>query len=364
MLDVDIARTLGDFRLEVAFKAPLPGVVALFGPSGSGKTSIVQAIAGLQAPDRGRIAVGDSCLYDAARGFNVAAEHRRMGYVFQDGRLFPHLRVEANLRFGQRRAPGPVRPGEFDAVVALLGLQALLHRRPATLSGGEKQRVALGRALLAQPRLLLMDEPLAALDAARKEEVLPYIERLRDELGLPMVFVSHAWPEVARLADTLVLIEAGRVVTSGPLVELTARSDLAVLAERDDAGSVIDTLVVGHDRARMLTRLAFQGGGLDAPLIDLAIGARLRVRIQARDVIVATGRPDGLSLHNVLPARVRAVVPVAGPQATVALDVGGTVILARITKDAVTGLGLAPGVDAYALIKSVAVDRIGRRPWS
>jgi molybdate transport system ATP-binding protein len=273
--------------------------------------------------------------------------------VFQDARLFPHLSVETNLRYGMRRAPaGGIG---FDDVVSLLGIGAVLGRRPHTLSGGERQRVAIGRALLAQPRLLMLDEPLASLDAARKAEILPYLVGLK-ALGLPMIYVSHASEEVFLLADTLVLLEAGRTVAAGPLDELAARGDLP-LAGRDDAGAVIALRVAGHDPARRLSLLKADGMELWVPLQDVVVGARVRARVPAREVILATEPPRAISVHNILPGRVRAITEVPRRHAAlVEVAIGEAALLARVTPDAVARLALVPGVPVLALVKSMAVD--------
>lgn len=358
-LAVHLLRRLGGFRLEVAFEAPTPGVVALFGPSGAGKSSIVAGIAGLARPEQGRVAVDGTVLVDTAQGVALAPERRRVGVVFQDARLFPHLSVEANLRYGLNRAPRSERRIGFVPVVEMLGIGHLLARRPHTLSGGERQRVAVGRALLAQPRLLLMDEPLASLDAARKAEVLPFLERLRDTIRLPILYVSHDWGEVSRLADTLVLVEAGRVVAAGPIAALAADARLP-MAARADAGAVFDATVEAHEAARGLTRIAFAGGGLLAPILDAAPGSRIRLRIPAREVALATERPRAISLHNVLPGTVAAIGPGPGPGlATVSVRIGGAVLPAQVTLDAVARLGLADGSAVFALVKSVAIARPG-----
>ena len=356
MLDVAVKKRLGGFDLNVAFIAPVPGVVALFGVSGAGKSSLVNVIAGLVRPDTGHVRLGDQILFDAARGIDVPVERRRIGYVFQDARLFPHLGVAANLRYGLNRAPAGAGSIGFDTVVDLLGLAPLLTRRPHRLSGGERQRVALGRALLAQPRLLLMDEPLASLDAARKREVLPYVELLRDELKLPIVYVSHAMNEVARMADTLVLLESGRVLAHGPLTELAARADLPLADDGFDVGAIFDAVVGTHDAPRGLTTLAFAGGTLLSPLLDLPAGTRRRLRIRARDVVLATKRPEAISVHNILPGTVIDVTPRGAAGALVRLRVGNAVLLARVTRDAVEQLGLAPGSEAFALLKSAVIE--------
>jgi molybdate transport system ATP-binding protein len=358
VLEVALRGRLGAFELDVAFVAATPGIVALFGPSGAGKTSVVEAIAGLLRPRAGRIVVDGAVFLDTEAGVDLPAERRRVGYVFQDARLFPHLGVAANLRYGLRRAPAGERRIGFDAVVELLGIAHLLGRRPHRLSGGERQRVALGRALLAQPRLLLMDEPLAALDAERRQEVLPYLERLHAELALPVIYVSHAMSEVVRLADSLVLIERGRVAAAGSLAEISRRTDLPLFATRFGAGAVLDAVVDGHDPTRGLTRLAIPGAALLVPLLDLPVGARrrVRVRVRARDVILAAERPRAVSVRNVLPARVVELRPLGPAQVAARVDLGGSELVAQLTRDAVAELGLAPGVAAFALVKSVAVD--------
>ena len=328
MLDIALRHAFPDFNLDIAFTAP-PGVTALFGPSGSGKSTVLAAVAGLLRPAAGRVALDGTVLLDTAARLAVPAEKRRCGVVFQDSRLLPHLSVDANLRYGARRAPrGAAGPG-FDEVVALLGIAPLLPRRPRALSGGEKQRVALGRALLSRPRLLLMDEPLAALDAPRRAAILPFLERLRDGWNLPVLYVTHALDEVDRLADTLVLLDAGRVQAAGPIEALSARTDLPLLSNRRDAGAVLPCTVDEHAPARGLTRLRFDGGTLLVPLRPEPPGTRLRLRLRARDVAVATEMPRGISTHNVLPATVAAVEPSGPHEAFVALMVGPATVLAR-----------------------------------
>jgi molybdate transport system ATP-binding protein len=348
MISVALRKDFPGFTLDVAFAAPTPGVVALFGPSGAGKSSIVAGIAGLLRPDAGEVVVDGVVLSDA-----VPVERRRLGLVFQDARLFPHMNVETNLRYGLRRAPA----GEigFDAVVGLLGLERLLDRRPHSLSGGERQRVAIGRALLSQPRLLLLDEPLASLDAARKAEILPYLLRLKTALKLPIIYVTHALDEVFALADTLVLLDAGRVVASGPVAELSSRADLP-LAVRDDAASVFDAVVADHHPARRLSLLRAGTMQLWVPLVAAAVGQAMRVRIPAREIILATEAPNAISLHNIIPGVVQAIhIDAARHAALVEIDAGAA-LLARVTPDAVARLGLKPGSQVLALVKSMSVD--------
>lgn len=355
ILDVALLKRLGSFLLDAAFVAPADGVTALFGPSGSGKSTIVNAIAGLTRPDSGHIRVGEQTLFDATAGIEQPPQRRRIGYVFQEARLFPHMRVRNNLLYGYRRAPKGDRRIELEAVVELLGIESLLTRRPLALSGGERQRVVLGRALLAQPRLLLMDEPMTALDAGRKAEILPYIERLRDELRLPIVYVSHSVEEVARLADTVVVLEQGRVAAVGALADVMARLELFPPDSPYEAGAVVPVQVAAHDPSLGLTTLVFAGGELVVPRVQQALGARLRVRIRARDVMLALAKPIDLSAINVLPAVVSDLRQ-DGCHADVQVAIGMTRLIARITRHSATRLTLAPNKQVFAVIKSVAID--------
>jgi molybdate transport system ATP-binding protein len=353
-LDVALRHSFPGSEIDIAFRVPLSGITVLFGPSGAGKSTVIAAAAGLLRPDSCRIALGGAVLADTASGVWTAPEHRRVGLVFQDARLFPHMRVESNLRYGMRRAP-PGRIG-FDDVVALLGIAPLLGRRPGTLSGGERQRVAIGRALLAQPRLLLMDEPLASLDAARKAEILPYLNRLNAALGLPVLYVTHALDELVRLADSVVLIEAGRVLEAGPLDEIASRGDLA-FGHRQDSGSVFPARVAAHDPARALTRLDTGGAPIMVPLRDSPVGQAVRVRIPAREVILARTPPAEISVTNILPGTVRAITrDGASHAAFVEVMVGPYAVLARVTTDAVARLRLAPGEPVHAMCKSMSID--------
>jgi molybdate transport system ATP-binding protein len=354
-LSVSFRHSFGATDFDIAFTAPAPGVTALFGPSGSGKSTTVLAIAGLFRPDAARIVLpGGEVVADTARGVFVPPEHRRIGLVFQDARLFPHLSVRANLRYGQRRNPAGTTG--FDDVVDLLGIGALLGRRPHTLSGGERQRVAIGRALLSQPRLLALDEPLASLDDERRAEILPYLARLRTALRLPMLLVSHDLREVARLADTLVLIRAGRVLAAGPLPAIAARADLP-LATRDDAAAVLDARVLAHDPPRRLTRVQAAGREWLVPLRNDTPGTALRLRVPAREVVLATIAPAQVSVQNTLAGTVGAIVQDAPAHVSlVEIDFDGASILARLTPDAVERLALARGTPVLALIKSVALE--------
>jgi len=356
MLEVDVGLRRGAFALDCAFSSDAP-IVALFGRSGAGKTTVVQAIAGIARPERGRIVVAERTLFDAAAGIDVPPEARRVGYVFQDALLFPHLDVRANLHYGERLTPASERFVDPARVIALLGLANLLGRRPASLSGGERQRVAIGRALLASPRLLLLDEPLASLDGARKAEILAYIEILRDELRLPMVYVSHAVEEVTRLADHVVAIADGRVAAQGDATEVLSRPEVGAWAGRYEAGAVLEARVRRLDERWDLTTLEFPGGELVVPNLDALPGEPVRVRVRARDVAIALEPPRGVSIRNAFPARVKALERQFGAMVDVRLDVGGIPLVARITRRSADELGLAPGQPVVALVKAVSIDR-------
>lgn len=352
--DISLRHRRGGFALDVAFSFSSPGVTALFGPSGAGKTTIIHAIAGLIRPDEGRIAIDGETLLDTGRGVFVAAAKRRMGVVFQDARLFPHLPVKANLSYGRIRAPEKASEDEFSGIVTLLGLERLLDRRPRTLSGGERSRVALGRALLMRPRALLLDEPLAALDTARKAEILPYLERVRDEARIPVLYVSHAMDEVARLADRMIVLHEGRVAAEGSLFDVTTRLDLRAGGALT-SGTVLEARVTAHDAAHALTELSFAGGTLLVPALARGAGEKVRIRIAAEDVMLALARPEGVSANNILPATVAALVAADGPYEDVQLTLGGARLIARITRRSAERLQLQPGREVFAVIKSVTV---------
>ncbi len=351
-LSVALQHRFGDFGLDVGFEAP-PGVTVLFGRSGSGKTSVVNAVAGLLRPEKGRIAVGDRVLLDTATKTCLPPHRRRLGYIFQEGRLFPHLTVRQNLAYGRWFAPRAAPPVDPDRVIEMLSLGPLLDRRPRLLSGGEKQRVAIGRALLAAPELILADEPLAALDAARKEEILPYFERLRDQVSVPILYVSHAVGEVARLATTVVVLEAGQVVRQGSAEEVFADPAVAPTGVRD-VGAVLDTRIAQH-HADGLTELEAGGARLFLPRIDKAPGQPVRVRIAAQEVMLSLERPVGLSALNVLPGTVEAIREGTGPGAIVSVRTAAGIVLSRITRRSVESLGLTPGMACHAIVKTVAI---------
>jgi molybdate transport system ATP-binding protein len=360
VLHVRVSTRRGDFTLQAEFDLPTPGIVALFGPSGCGKSTLINIIAGLLAADAGTVELDGRVLSDSASGVHVPPEARQIGYVFQESRLFPHLSVAANLRYGQRRTRAPTYV-DFDAVVELLGLGSLLARRTPQLSGGERQRVALGRALLSQPRLLLLDEPLAALDAARRADLLPYLEALRDQLAVPMVYVSHQFEEVLRLATQVALMADGKVVAQGDLGALCLRPELRALIGADAVGAVVDSEVRGIDAPSGLLQVSVGAGELrvrappPAARAVLGVGAKIRVHVLARDVIVATEEPRGLSVRNSLSGIVTAIVRDDLDTDLISIDVGGTTLLARITIAATQALRLAPGATVWALVKSASL---------
>jgi len=354
-LALDVTLERGGFTLAVRDDLRLDGITALFGPSGSGKTTLLRVIAGLEAQARGTVS------FDGIRwqheGLRVPAHLRGIGYVFQDGRLFAHLSVEGNLRFALRRAttrPAPARRIDFATVVGALDLRPLLGRRPASLSGGEQQRVAIGRALLTSPRLLLMDEPLSSLDVGRKREIVPHIERLPETFGVPVLYVTHNVDEVTRLAADVLLINSGTIVARGPVADVLERLDVATLFGSRDTGAVLRVRVEGERNGVATLRLTEQV--LLVPMAAPRLGATLRIRIHARDVALATQRPRGLSIRNVLPARILRIDLDDTINADVLLEVDGQHLRSRITRDALQELGLAPAQNVFALVKSVALE--------
>lgn len=351
MLGVEIRAKLGDFRLDAAFQGAGDGVTVLFGPSGAGKSSVLAAVAGAARPDAGRIALGQDVLFDAAKGVDIPMERRRIGWVFQDARLFPHLSVEGNLRFGLKRAPpGPVG---FDPVVETLGVGHLLHRRPRELSGGERQRVGLGRALLSQPKLLLMDEPLASLDHARRAEILPLFETIKG-FGVPILYVTHSLAEAVRLGDRLVVMRGGEVAAEGPLAEVLARPDLKLGGGHAQEGAALRGEVVGEDGGLTVVR----AGGWDLRVPRIASKGPVRLYVLARDVMLALDRPTRISARNLLYGTV-AALNADGARVLVRVEGGGASLLAALTPDAVEALDLRVGTEVWAVVKSVAVEGLG-----
>ena len=355
-LDVKLSR--GDFRLEIAAELRLDGITAVFGPSGAGKTTLLRVVAGLETRAVGRVALGADLWQDTERGIFVPTHARGLGYVFHDGRLFPHLSVERNLLFAAKRARRPrgrgAEPAPVSAVIRALHLEGLLGRAPNSLSGGEQQRVAMGRALLANPRVLLMDEPLSALDLRRKSEIIPYIERLAGDFRVPVLYVTHNVDEVARLASSIVLLADGRVAAEGGVAQVLERVELWPLTGRLEAGTVLQA-TAGETRNGM-TSLDVEGETLRIPAVDVSAGTPVRLRVQARDVALACERPRRLSIRNVLPAR---VVKIEYPETVFAellLEVGGQHLRSRVTREAVDELQLQEGQRVFALVKSVAFE--------
>jgi molybdate transport system ATP-binding protein len=354
VLQVSVIKHRPGFTLEARFTAPVPGVTALFGRSGSGKTTLVNVIAGLLRPDEGSVSLDEEVLTDTRAHIEVPAERRGIGYVFQEARLFPHLTVAANLTYGARRTRAAAFIS-FEEAVSLLGLARLLRRKPRQLSGGEAQRVSLGRALLAQPRLLLLDEPLASLDAARRDEVLPYLEALRDRLSIPMVFVSHQFDEVLRLATHLVLLEGGRVLAHGNLQAMCLRPELQSIVGPELVGAVLEGTVSWVDARSGSAMVAVGSGTLQVALRDVAVGTPVRLQLLARDIILATEVVQHLSVRNVLAGRIAELTDDPSGAVLVRCDVGGVMVLARITQDARGALDLRPGMSVWVLVKAVSL---------
>lgn len=342
------------FGLDVDLMLPGRGICALFGPSGSGKTTCLRVIAGLEPASAVYLEVNGEVWQDDAQGICWPTYRRPIGYVFQEASLFEHLDVAQNLAYGMRRIPPAQRRVSLEQAVALLDIGPLQQRRPATLSGGERQRVAIARALATSPQLLLMDEPLAALDAQRKAEIMPYLEQLHDTLDIPVLYVSHALDEVTRLADHLVLLESGTILASGPIATLLTRIDLD-LAHGDSASAMLQGTLVAHDAAYHLSHVAFAGGMLLLPRQTASIGARVRVRIQARDVSLSLGLQHDTSILNSVAATITELTPDAPGQVMVGLDAGGARILARITHKSAVALQLQAGSRVFAHIKGVAI---------
>jgi len=372
MLKVKIAKRRDGFALDAQFEVPTPGVVALFGRSGCGKTTAVNIISGLLAADSAYIELDGHVLTDTTAGIAIPPEQRRIGYVFQDGRLFPHMSVLRNLEYGlERTRASQLTHGTLsargssaglasrlaitvDQIVSLLGLEQLLRRQPYQLSGGERQRVSLGRALLSQPALLLLDEPLAALDAARREEVLPYLERLRDNLSIPMVYVSHQFEEVLQLATHVVLMDAGHVVAQGPLSQVSLVPQLRAIVGPDSVGAVVDGVVTSVDTSCGMAVISVGSGLLNVSVPRVSVGDRVRVQLLARDIILATEEPRGLSVRNQLRGVITSVVDDEDDARLVTVDVGGANVLSRVTRGAVEALSLQSGSSVWVLVKAVS----------
>ena len=347
-------RAMGNFLLNVDVQLPGRGVSAIFGPSGSGKTTLLRCMAGLERAPGGFLSVNGEIWQDEANKIFKPVHKRSLGYVSQAANLFAHLSVQGNLNYGLKRIADVDRKVSLDLVVELLGVEQLLHRQPTTLSGGESQRVAIARALATSPQLLLMDEPLAALDVQRKADVLPYLERLHTELDIPVIYVSHAPDEVARLADHMVLMDAGRVTASGPTRQLMTRLDLP-LAHGDAAAAIVDAVVTQVEPQYHLSHAEFAGGQISLLNPNLKIGQQVRVRVQARDVSLTLTRQQGTSVLNIFAATVTAISDDSPGQVMVALSAGGATLLARISQKSLFALDLQPGSPVFAQVKGVAV---------
>jgi molybdate transport system ATP-binding protein len=355
VIEVQVCKRQGDFAVDAAFRSERAAVTVLYGRSGAGKTSVIDMVAGLRRPDRGAIRLDGKTLFDSAQGIDLPPEQRRVGYIFQDGRLFPHLSIRGNLTYGMNLLPAGERRIGFDQVVDLLGISSLLSRRPGTLSGGEKQRVAIGRALLTSPRLLLMDEPLASLDQARKSEVIPFIGKLPTALSIPILYVTHSIDELVHLADDIVLLNCGRSVAVGKLQEVIGRPEFQEVIGRQEAFSVASMVVQAHEPSAGLTVLQGRNAVLRVPLITCPRGEPIRVRVRARDVALALSPPVNTSVQNILGGIIKGVDTIDASLVDVRLDVGFP-LLARVTIKARHDLNLRVGQEIFALVKSVAIS--------
>jgi molybdate transport system ATP-binding protein len=355
VIEVGVYKRQGEFVVDACFRSGRAAVTVLFGRSGAGKTSVVNMVAGLSCPDRGFIRLNGASLFDSAKRINLPPEKRRIGYIFQDGRLFPHMTVRRNLMYGMKLLAPPDRLIGFDQVVDLLGISHLLSHKPATLSGGEKQRVAIGRALLTSPRLLLMDEPLASLDQARKSEVMPFIGKLPAALSIPIIYVTHSVDEVLQLADDIVLMNCGKSVIGGNVPEVIQRAEFQDVFGRQEAFSVVSMVVKDHDASAGLTLLQGPAACLKLPLMNCATGEPVRVRIRARDVAIALESPSKISVQNILEGSIEGVDMINDFLVDVRLNVGFT-LLARLTTKAKNDLDLKVGRKVFALIKSVSIS--------
>jgi molybdate transport system ATP-binding protein len=352
-VSISIRHNWPTFSLAADLTMPM-GITAIFGRSGSGKTSLINAVAGIFTPDEGRIDIGGAVVLDTKNGINTPTHRRDIGYVFQDARLFPHMSVQDNLRYAARHGRARSNAAREDEIITLLGIDGLLNRRIATLSGGEKQRVTIGRALLSDPKILLMDEPLSALDAPRKAEIMPYLERIRQAVNIPILYVSHSISEVARLAHHMVVLDQGRVIAAGPTQSILSDPALVPILGVRSAGASIVARIAAHD-SDGLTQLSTSAGVIYVPKLSGDIGHSVRVRILAQDVTIALSRPHDISALNILPSVITDIRIGDGPGAIVLLRSGDDTILARITKRSVTQLGLTTGMSCYAVVKSVSV---------
>ena len=354
--DIRLKKSFGRFHLNAEFNAE-DGLTALFGPSGAGKTLLAQMLAGLVTPDEGHIEIAGRTLFSSAKGINVPAHQRHIGFVFQEHRLFPHFPVRGNLTYGSGRRAGKAPPVSFDKVVDILGLTALLERKPASLSGGERQRVAIGRAILSNPKILVMDEPLSSLDDARKAEILPLIEDLKSEFNLTTLYISHSIEEIARLADTLLLLDKGEMKAVGPISNILNRLDLIPFAGGYDAGTLIEATVTAYEPGHhMLTLKTESGGKLYITGSAKEIGSPVRLRIRARDVALSETEPKSISILNRFKGRVIDHCSGAQGMEELLLDVGFP-LTARITRKSFEEMKLKKDSPVWALVKAVTISR-------
>ena len=356
MLSVNITKAFGSFRLETQFEVEEGSFTAIFGKSGAGKTSTINAIAGLTRPDVGVIQIGNTTLFDQNLRINLPIYKRQIGYVFQDDRLFPHMTVRNNLIYGTPKNRDVANSLNLTDITGLLELAPLLERRPRTLSGGEKQRVAIGRALLSNPKLLLMDEPLASIDVQHRFEILPFIQRVREKTGITIIYVTHALEEVIFIADQIILLSEGQVTAQGTVEEIMSRLDLHPMTSRFDAGAVISATYSGYDREFDLGELSFDGGILRIAGLNAEIGILLRAHIRARDVSLMLDKPKDTSVLNVFKGELIEIRHEEGPQLDLLINIG-TPLIARITRKSLNDLNLDIGSKVYAMIKAVAIDR-------
>ena len=356
MLSVNITQAFGSFRLETQFEVEEGSITAIFGKSGAGKTSTINAIAGLTRPDVGVIQIGNTTLFDQNLRINLPIYKRQIGYVFQDDRLFPHMTVRNNLIYGTPKNRDVANSLNLTDITGLLELAPLLERRPRTLSGGEKQRVAIGRALLSNPKLLLMDEPLASIDVQHRFEILPFIQRVREKTGITIIYVTHALEEVIFIADQIILLSEGRVTAQGTVEEIMSRLDLHPMTSRFDAGAVISAIYSGYDREFDLGELSFDGGTLRIAGLNAEIGIHLRAHIRARDVSLMLDKPKDTSVLNVFKGELIEIRHEDGPQLDLLINIG-TPLIARITRKSLNDLNLDIGSKVYVMIKAVAIDR-------
>ena len=369
MLDIEVKHRLGNFTIDAKFEAKDTGLVSLFGQSGSGKSSIMNMIAGLLKPQSGRIEIKGRVLFDSHKKINIKPQDRKIGYVFQESRLFPHYTVKGNLLYGEKKNSSNKDKNYLSKIVEILGIEHILEHKPRTLSGGERQRVALGRALLSNPEILLMDEPLASLDETRKFEIIPLIETIRDEFNTPIVYVSHAINEIIRLADFLVLIDNGRIKGTGTIEEISGRRDLHTLLNYHEMGTVIKAKVKHHDPEYSISTLSFPGGKLRVPKTGAAVGETVSVRIRARDISLSLIKPKKVSQLNILEGIINKIDQKKNlvnhklnHETDVCIDIG-LPLWARITRFSIKKLNLQEGQKVYALIKSTSIDResIGKK---